>query len=68
MFQEHVIFNHAIAEAKPEEEKVEEEEKKVKVKAKKGKEAAEEGFELWNELEVQRITCQLMSKVIVNNN
>uniref|UniRef100_A0AAR2JWV0 Ryanodine receptor 1 n=1 Tax=Pygocentrus nattereri TaxID=42514 RepID=A0AAR2JWV0_PYGNA len=43
------------AEAKPEEEKVEEEEKKVKVKAKKGKEAAEEGFELWNELEVQRI-------------
>ncbi|XP_036440578.1 ryanodine receptor 1-like isoform X1 [Colossoma macropomum] len=43
------------AEAKPEEEKVEEEEKKVKVKAKKGKEVAEEGFELWNELEVQRI-------------
>uniref|UniRef100_A0A4W4GAQ9 Ryanodine receptor 1 n=1 Tax=Electrophorus electricus TaxID=8005 RepID=A0A4W4GAQ9_ELEEL len=42
-------------EAKPEETVVEEEEeKKVKAKAKKGK-LAEGGFELWNELEVQRI-------------
>lgn len=31
------------------------EEKTVKAKAKKEKKPAEEGFELWNELEVQRI-------------
>lgn len=42
-------------EAPPEEEAVEEEEKKVKPKVKKGAAPAEEGFELWNELEVQRI-------------
>ncbi len=30
------------------------EEKKAKAKAKKGKKQEEEGFELWNELEVQR--------------
>lgn len=38
-----------------EEEPEETEEIKVKTKAKKEKKPAEEGFELWNELEVQRI-------------
>lgn len=37
----------------PQEE--EEEEKMVKTKAKKEKKAAVAGFELWNELEIQRI-------------
>ncbi len=40
-------------EAKPEPEE-EQEEKKAKAKAKKGKKQEEEGFVLWNELEVQR--------------
>ncbi|XP_047678303.1 ryanodine receptor 1-like isoform X6 [Tachysurus fulvidraco] len=47
------------AEAPPEqkvpEKEEEEEEKKVKAKAKKEKHSAGDGFELWNELEVQRI-------------
>lgn len=40
-----------------EEEPVEEEEEEtaVKTKAKKSKKPAEEGFELWNELEIQRV-------------
>ncbi|TMS07121.1 Ryanodine receptor 1 [Larimichthys crocea] len=38
-----------------EEEPEEKEEKAVKTKAKKDKKPVEEGFELWNELEVQRI-------------
>lgn len=38
-----------------EEEPIEAEEITVKSKAKKEKKPAEEGFELWNELEVQRI-------------
>lgn len=38
-----------------EEEPVETDETTVKTKAKKEKKPAEEGFELWNELEVQRI-------------
>lgn len=40
---------------KEEEPAKEEEEKEVKTKAKKEKKPAEGGFELWNELEVQRI-------------
>lgn len=44
------------AEAVPEEKVAkEEEEQKVKAKAKKEKQSAGDGFELWNELEVQRI-------------
>lgn len=45
-------------EAEPEvkeEEPVEEEEITVKAKAKKSKKPVEEGFELWNELEIQRV-------------
>ncbi|XP_031429541.1 ryanodine receptor 1b isoform X8 [Clupea harengus] len=42
------------AEAEPTQEE-EQEEIKVKAKAKKVKEPEEEGFELWNELEIQRI-------------
>lgn len=43
------------AEPEPEEKPDEEpEEKKAKAKAKKGKKQEEVGFELWNELEVQR--------------
>lgn len=38
-----------------EEEPEEEEEKPVKAKAKKDKKPVEEGFELWNELEIQRV-------------
>lgn len=38
-----------------EEEEEEEEKKKIKAKAKKEKQSAGDGFELWNELEVQRI-------------
>lgn len=45
------------AEPEPEvkEEEPEEEERIMKTKTKKDKKPAEEGFELWNELEVQRI-------------
>lgn len=43
------------AEAEPEEKVDEKEEIKVKAKAKKEKHTAGDGFELWNELEVQRI-------------
>lgn len=44
------------AEAVPEEKVAEEkEEKTVKAKAKKEKPSGGDGFELWNELEVQRI-------------
>ncbi|XP_063061461.1 ryanodine receptor 1b isoform X2 [Engraulis encrasicolus] len=43
------------AEAAEAEAEAPEEEKKVKAKAKKGKEEEEAGFELWNELEIQRI-------------
>lgn len=45
-------------EAEPEvkeEEPAEEEEITVKTKAKKSKKPVEEGFELWNELEIQRV-------------
>lgn len=45
-------------EAEPEvkeEEPAEEEEITVKAKAKKSKKPVEEGFELWNELEIQRV-------------
>lgn len=38
-----------------EEEPAEEEEIAVKTKAKKSKKPVEEGFELWNELEIQRV-------------
>lgn len=38
-----------------EEEPAEEEEITVKTKAKKSKKPVEEGFELWNELEIQRV-------------
>lgn len=38
-----------------EEEPVEKEEIAVKTKAKKSKKPVEEGFELWNELEIQRV-------------
>ncbi|XP_046719892.1 ryanodine receptor 1-like isoform X1 [Silurus meridionalis] len=43
------------AEAVPEEKEPEQEETKVKAKAKKEKPTSGDGFELWNELEVQRI-------------
>lgn len=38
-----------------EEEPAEKEEAAVKTKAKKSKKPVEEGFELWNELEIQRV-------------
>lgn len=38
-----------------EEEPAEEEEITVKTKAKKSKKTVEQGFELWNELEIQRV-------------
>lgn len=38
-----------------EEEPEEKEEIAVKTKAKKSKKVVEEGFELWNELEIQRV-------------
>lgn len=38
-----------------EEEPEEEEETQVKAKAKKEKKPVEQGFELWNELEIQRV-------------
>lgn len=44
-----------------EEEPEEKEEKTVKTKAKKDKKPVEEGFELWNELEVQRIKFMVSS-------
>lgn len=47
-----------------EEEPEEKEEKKVKTKAKKDKKPAEEGFELWNELEVQRIKFMVSSSLL----
>lgn len=37
------------------------EETAVKAKAKKEKQPAEEGFELWNELEIQRIKFMVSS-------
>lgn len=42
-------------------EEKEEEEIKVKAKAKKEKQSAGDGFELWNELEVQRIKFMVRS-------
>lgn len=51
-------------EAEPEPEKKtdkEQEVKKAKAKAKKGKKQEEEGFELWNELEVQRIKFMVIT-------
>ncbi len=47
-----------------EEEPEEIEEKTVKTKAKKDKKPAEEGFELWNELEVQRIKFMVSSSLL----
>lgn len=46
------------------EEPEETEEKTVKTKAKKDKKHAEEGFELWNELEVQRIKFMVSSPLL----
>lgn len=57
------------AEPEPEpvvEEEEELEEKKVKAKAKKEKKPVEEGFELWNELEVQRIKFMVSSSLAVS--
>lgn len=52
------------AEPEPEEKPDEEqEEKKAKAKAKKGKKQEEEGFELWNELEVQRIKFMVITAI-----
>lgn len=48
-----------------EEEPEEIEEKTVKTKAKKDKKAEGEGFELWNELEVQRIKFMVSSSLFV---
>lgn len=48
------------AEAAEAEAEAPEEEKKVKAKAKKGKEEEEAGFELWNELEIQRIKFMVL--------
>lgn len=42
-------------EVKEEEPAEEEEEITIKTKAKKSKKPVEEGFELWNELEIQRV-------------
>lgn len=47
-------------ESEVKEEEPEEKEEKVKTKAKKDKKPAEEGFELWNELEVQRNKFMVM--------
>lgn len=47
-----------------EEEPEEIEEKTVKAKAKKDKKPAEEGFELWNELEIQRIKFMVSSSLL----
>lgn len=47
-----------------EEEPEEKEEMTVKTKAKKDKKPAEEGFELWNELEVQRIKFMVSIPVL----
>lgn len=52
------------AEPEPEVKKEEPEvieEKKEKAKAKKEKKPAEEGFELWNELEIQRVKFMVSS-------
>lgn len=47
------------------EEPEEKEEKTVKAaKAKKEKKAVEEGFELWNELEVQRVKFMVSSSLL----
>lgn len=56
-------------EAEPEsEEKPEEpEEIKEKAKAKKGKKEEEGGFELWNELEIQRIKFMVIVLYIVSD-
>lgn len=55
-------------EVKEEEPHEEIEETKVKTKAKKEKKVAEEGFELWNELEVQRIKFMVSLKVSYDKN
>lgn len=47
-----------------EEEPVEKEEVTVKTKAKKTKKTVEEGFELWNELEIQRIKFMVSGHVL----
>lgn len=47
-----------------EEEPVEEEEITVKTKAKKSKKTVEEGFELWNELEIQRVKFMVSSLLL----
>lgn len=46
------------------EEKIEEKKPEVAAKAKKEKKSAEEGFELWNELEVQRIKFMVIVYVL----
>ena len=47
-----------------EEEPEEKEETAVKTKAKKDKKTVEEGFELWNELEIQRIKFMVSSSLL----
>lgn len=47
-----------------EEEPVELEEMAVKTKAKKEKKHAEEGFDLWNELEIQRVKFMVSSSLV----
>jgi len=53
-------------EVKEEELPEPEEEKAVKTKAKKDKKSAEGGFELWNELEIQRIKFMVSSSCSPN--
>lgn len=53
------------AEAEPEEKQAEEEKATVKSKTKKEKQSAGEGFELWNELEVQRIKFMVRFEILL---
>lgn len=53
-----------VPEPKVEEPAVEEEEP-VKAKAKKEKKTPEEGFQLWNELEVQRVKFMVTDSLIL---
>lgn len=56
----------AVPEVKEEEPEVEEE--KLKTKSKKDKKHTHEGFELWNELEIQRIKFMVRSPLLQYNN
>lgn len=55
------------AEPEPEEKPEQPEEIKEKAKAKKGKKEEEGGFELWNELEIQRIKFMVIVLYIVSD-